>query len=112
MNKSLKSSLLAAAAVGLLGTVTASAAVVSGHISHIDRPAHKLVLHHHVYHLTDKLPAAGLHKGEHVTLTYHWSHGQRWATAVRPITAEMAAAHHKPVKHTSMLTKSSIPAKA
>lgn len=95
MRTSFKSTLIALAAVAALGTTAASAATITGRITSIDTLAHRLTLRHHVFHWPKAMKVGGLHKGEHVRLSYHWSHGKRWVTAYRPIAGKLAAASHR-----------------
>ncbi len=88
-----KTMLITLAAVSALATTAASAATVSGHVHRVNATASTLWIGHHRYHVAKSLPINQLHKGENVRLTYHVQHGQRWATAVKPITGKVASMH-------------------
>lgn len=85
--------LIALLAASVIGVGTASAATVSGRVSSVDPHAHRLTLHHHVFHAPQAMKIGGIRKGEHVQITYHWSHGKRWITAYKNVTPKHTAAH-------------------
>ena len=66
-----------------LGASAASAATTTGTIERIYPQHHRIMLHKHVFHMSPRtFRSARLHRGETVRVTYHWSHGHRWATRV------------------------------
>lgn len=89
----LKTKFLTLATVCALATTAASAATVSGHVRRVSATASTLWIGHHRYHVAKSLPLNKLHQGERVQLTYHVRHGQRWATAFKPITGKVATMH-------------------
>lgn len=69
---------LSAVAASSIGAATANAAAytVTGHIRAMNPAAHTISLRHHEYRLDGKM-AAGLHKGELVTVTWKYMKGHR-----------------------------------
>ena len=82
MSTSLKTAAMAAGL--LLGATAANAAVMTGRIERIYPQHHTIVLDKHVFRMSSPaFHSARLHRGETVRVTYHWTHGHRWATAVK-----------------------------
>ena len=103
MSTNLKITLLGMAAATLMGVAIAEARVATGDIASINAPARMLMLRHNAYHFGKQLPVASLKPGEHVRITYHWSHGERVATRIVPLAAVTATtASGKPVSKVAM----------
>lgn len=73
-----------ALAVGL-GASAASAATMNGKIERINPKAHTFVLSKREFHTNPHANSLRMHNGQNVRVTYHWSHGHRMATEVRPV---------------------------
>ena len=97
----LKTTLVTLATVTALATTAASAATVSGHVRRVSATASTLWIGNHKYHVARSIPINKLHQGEHVRLTYQVRHGQRWATAFKPITGKVATMHTMHIKKKS-----------
>jgi hypothetical protein len=69
-----------------LGANVASAATMSGKIEHIYPRHHGIMLDKHVFRMSSRtFRSAPLHRGETVRVTYRWTHGHRWVTAVKTV---------------------------
>jgi hypothetical protein len=67
-----------------LGANAAGAATMSGKIEHIYPRHHRIMLDKHVFGMSSRtFRSAPLHRGETVRVTYRWTHGHRWATALK-----------------------------
>lgn len=85
MNKTLKYVAAGVLALGM-GAGAASAATMTGRIAHIYPKRHEIVLNKHLVRMTPKtFNSVPLRHGEKLHVTYHWSHGHRWATALRTV---------------------------
>jgi hypothetical protein len=67
-----------------LGASAASAATMTGRIESINPKNHTFVVNKHSFHTNPHSNSLRMHNGQSVRVTYHWSHGHRMATEVKP----------------------------
>jgi hypothetical protein len=72
-----------ALAVGFSASA-ASAATMTGKIESINPKGHTFVVNKREFHANPHSSSLRLHNGQSVRVTYHWSHGHRMATEVKP----------------------------